>query len=92
MKKLFTTLALSCLLAGCADSKCKIEIKEEDAFNLAYEKSRELATSVIEAKSYEEFCEARTALEAYEEAFRTQIGGEEYEIFVTTSNEILGNI
>ena len=59
---------------------------------LAAEKSVELATKVIEANSYEEFSAARKELEAYEEAFRTQIGGEEYELFMTQCNEILSNI
>lgn len=92
MKKIFTTLALAGLMLSCTSDKDKIEIKEEDAYNLAYEKSTELATRVIEAESHEEFCKARAELEAYEEAFRTQIGGEEYDAFISTCNEILGNI
>ncbi len=92
MRKFITSLATLCLLVGCAGDKGKIEIKESDAPMLAVEKSAELATKVMEAKSYEEFCAARQELEAYEEAFRTQIGGEDYEYFMTTCNEILGNI
>ena len=92
MKKFLTVVATASLLAGCCSDHNKIEIKEANALAIAAEKSVELATKVIEAKSYEEFCAAREELEAYEEAFRTQIGGEEYELFMTQCNEILSNI
>ena len=55
----------------------------------AYDLSYELATRVMEADNHASFIEARAELEAYEEAFRTQIGGEEYEIFLEECNYIL---
>ncbi len=84
-------LCALCLLGSCA-KESKIVIKEEEAIVLSTEKSVELATKVIQAKSYEEFKAARQEIEAYEEAFRTQIGGEDYDYFVETCNEILGQI
>jgi len=92
MKKFLMVVAAASLLAGCCSDQNKIEIKEADASALAAEKSVELATKVVKAKSYEEFCAAREELEAFEEAFRTQIGGEDYDYFMTQCNEILGNI
>ena len=91
MKRCLKLLAAASLFVGCSHGQ-GIEIKESEAVSVAYDKSVELATRVAEAKSYEEFCAARQELEAYEEAFRTQIGGEDYEYFMTTCNEILGNI
>ena len=92
MKRFFTLLAVAFVAVSCSDNKSEIVIKEEDAIAASSEKSVELATKVIEAKSYEEFQAARQEIEAYEEAFRTQIGGEDYEYFVQTCNEILGQI
>lgn len=89
MKNYLMLLALAVLLVGCADRSSGIEIKEDEAMAVAYDKSYELATKVVEAKTYDEFVEARTELEKYEEAMRTQIGGEDYEVFVTSANEIL---
>ena len=92
MKRFFTLLAVAFAVASCCENKSEIVIKEEDAITASSEKSVELATKVIEAKSYEEFQAARQEIEAYEEAFRTQIGGEDYDYFVQTCNEILGQI
>ncbi|MBO5717616.1 MAG: hypothetical protein J6R50_05765 [Alistipes sp.] len=91
MKRFFMPLGALCLLCSCA-KESKIVIKEEEAIAISSEKSVELATKVIQAKSYEEFKAARQEIEAYEEAFRTQIGGEDYDYFVETCNEILGQI
>ena len=77
---------------ACADRGPAIEIKAEEAIGVAYDKSVELSTAVAEAKSYEEFVAARAELERYEEAMRTQIGGEDYEIFLQSANEVLSNI
>jgi hypothetical protein len=44
---------------------------------------------VKDATTYEEFRAAADELEAYEEAFRTQIGGESYTIFLEECNAIL---
>jgi hypothetical protein len=92
MKRCLTLLAVALIAASCCNKGNEIIIKEQEAVTVSSEKSVELATKVIEAKSYEEFKAARTELEAYEEAFRTQIGGEDYDYFVTTCNEILGQI
>ena len=91
MKRCIMLLGVVCLLGSCAEES-KIVIKEEEAIAASSEKSVELATKVIEAKSYEEFKAARQEIEAYEEAFRTQIGGEDYDYFVETCNDILGQI
>ena len=91
MKRCIMLLGVVCLLGSCAEES-KIVIKEEEAIAASSEKSVELATKVIEAKSYEEFQAARQEIEAYEEAFRTQIGGEDYEIFLQSANEVLSNI
>ncbi|MBO7286010.1 MAG: hypothetical protein J6U69_05385 [Alistipes sp.] len=92
MKRCLTLLAVALIAASCCNNGNEIVIKEQEAVTVSSEKSVELATKVIEAKSYEEFKAARTELEAYEEALRTQIGGEDYDYFVTTCNEILGQI
>ena len=91
MKRCIMLLGLVCLLGSCAEEG-KIVIKEEEAIAASSEKSVELATKVIEAKSYEEFQAARQEIETYEEAFRTQIGGEDYDYFVETCNSTLGQI
>jgi predicted transcriptional regulator len=77
---------------ACADRGNGVVINEEEAMGVAYDKSVELATAVAEAKSYEEFSEARAELEAYEEAMRQQIGGEDYEVFLSSANEVLKNL
>ena len=88
MKRCLKLLAAASLFVGCSHGQ-GIEIKESEAVSVAYDKSVELATRVAEAKSYEEFTVARQELEAYEEAMRTQIGGEEYLIFLEEANAVL---
>ena len=67
------------------------EYYQQNAMNWAYEKSAELATRIVEAKDYETFSAARAEFEAFEEAFREQIGGDEYLIFLEESALILNN-
>lgn len=69
-----------------------IVINEQDHENIAYDKSYELAERVIRATTYEEYQAAAEELRAYEEAFRTQIGGTSYLIFLEESNAVLGEI
>lgn len=92
MKRLFVLCVVALASVACANRDSAVEIKPEEAIGVAYDKSVELATAVVEAKSYEEFVEARAELERYEEAMRTQIGGEDYEIFLQSANEVLSNI
>ena len=88
MKRLFI-IALCAVAAAACTHKEAIKIDEQGAMNAAYDLSYELATRVVEADSHASFVEARAELEAYEEAFRTQIGGEEDEIFIEEGNYIL---
>lgn len=90
MKK---SIILGCALAlmACGGGKSEIKIDEQNHLNEAYNLSYELATVVKEATSYEEFRAAADKLKAYEEAFRTQIGGESYLIFLEECNAILNN-
>lgn len=60
--------------------------------SIAYDKSYELSQNIVEANTYEEFKAARTALTDYEDAFRTQIGGEEYQIFLEECNMMLNEL
>ena len=92
MKRLFVLCVVALASVACANRGPAVEIKAEEAIGVAYDKSVELATAVAEAKSYEEFVAARAELERYEEAMRTQIGGEDYDYFVQTCNDILGQI
>lgn len=92
MKRLFILCVVALASVACANRGPAVEIKAEEAIGVAYDKSVELATAVAEAKSYEEFVAARAELERYEEAMRTQIGGEDYEIFLQSANEVLSNI
>lgn len=66
-----------------------IIINEQNHLNEAYNLSADLAMRVKDATTYEEFRAAADELEAYEEAFRTQIGGESYTIFLEECNAIL---
>ena len=91
MKRL-TIIALCAAAAVACNNNKAITIDEQSAMNAAYDLSYELATRVMEADSYASFIEARAELEAYEEAMRTQIGGEDYEIFLQSANEVLSNI
>jgi hypothetical protein len=74
-------------VVGCADSGDKVVLSDQNTENQAYEISA-LAYKVVEAKSYEEFKAAREELEKYEEAFRTQIGGDAYLIYLEECNYI----
>ena len=88
MKRKISIFALAALATAC-NSGQGVTIDEQQAFGEAYDKSMEWATAVVEAKDYASCCEARATLEAYERAFREQIGGEEYLIFVEECNTIL---
>lgn len=72
-------------MVSCAD-KPKITINENNPSNDAYIMSDSLARGVVEARNYGEFKRARKSIEEYEEAMRTQIGGEAYLIFLEESN------
>ena len=87
MKRLFTMLFAAVSVVGCADSGDKVVLSDQNTENQAYEISA-LAYKVVEAKSYEEFKAAREELERYEEAFRTQIGGDAYLIYLEECNYI----
>ncbi len=87
MKRLFTMLFAAVAVVGCADSGDKVVLSDQNTENQAYEISA-LAYKVVEAKSYEEFKAAREELEKYEEAFRTQIGGDAYLIYLEECNYI----
>ena len=88
MKK---SIILGCALAlmACGGGKSEIKIDEQNHLNEAYNLSYELATRVKEATTHDEFRAAADELEAYKEAFRTQIGGESYLIFIEECNTIL---
>lgn len=80
-------------VVGCADrDKSGIVISDQNAENIAYDMSYELATKAVEAQNYEEFKRARVELEGYEEAFRDQIGGEAYLLYLEECNAILGEL
>ncbi len=80
-------------VVGCADKdKSEIVISDQNAENIAYDMSYELATKAVEAENYEEFKRARVELERYEEAFRDQIGGEAYLLYLEECNAILGEL
>lgn len=87
MKRLFTMLFAAVAVVGCANSGDKVVLSDQNTENQAYEISA-LAYKVVEAKSYEEFKAAREELEKYEEAFRTQIGGDAYLIYLEECNYI----
>ena len=87
MKRLFTMLFAAVAVVGCAGNDDKVVLSDQNTENQAYEISA-LAYKVVEAKSYEEFKAAREELEKYEEAFRTQIGGDAYLIYLEECNYI----
>ena len=68
------------------------EQQQQQHENEAYNYSYDLATRISEAQNYEEFKAAYDEIKAYEEAFRTQIGGDSYYIFLEESNYILNEI
>lgn len=88
MKRLIITLFAAAAMVGCAGKGEQVVINDQNPVNEAYEKSGELAYKAIEATSYEEFKRARVELEKYEEAFRTQVGGEAYLIYLEECNYI----
>ncbi|MBR5771419.1 MAG: hypothetical protein IKY20_07655 [Alistipes sp.] len=93
MKRLSIMLFAAVAVVGCADkNKSGIVISDQNAENIAYDMSYELATKAIEAQNYEEFKRARVELEGYEEAFRDQIGGEAYLLYLEECNAILGEL
>ncbi len=92
MKRLIITLFAAAAMVGCAGKGEQVVINDQNPVNEAYEKSGELAYKAIEATSYEEFKRARVELEKYEEAFRTQIGGEAYLIYLEECNYIFDEL
>ncbi len=88
MKRLFIMLSAVAAMVGCADKGSQVVISDQNPENEAYNLSGELAYKAIEAQSYEEFKSARAELEKYEEAFRDQIGGEAYLIYLEECNYI----
>ena len=89
MKKIMILGCAVALMACGAEKKREIIINEQNHLNEAYNLSADLAMRVKDATTYEEFRAAADELEAYEEAFRTQIGGESYTIFLEECNAIL---
>lgn len=89
MKKIVVLCVAAVAFASCGGNAEGVTIDEQNAMNVAYDLSLELATAVVEAESYEAFKSAREALENHEEAFREQIGGEEYLIFLEEANAVL---
>ena len=88
MKRVIITLFAAAAMVGCADKGAQVVINDQNPMNEAYEKSGELAYKAIEATTYEEFKSASAELEKYEEAFRTQVGGEAYLIYLEECNYI----
>lgn len=89
MKRLIVIGLAAVALVGCAEQKPKYEIDELNPTIEADVMSDSLARMVVEASTYEEFKAARENIEDYEEAMRTQIGGEAYLIFLEDSNDYL---
>lgn len=92
MKRLLITGLAVVSLVGCADEAPKIKINELNPTNEAYIMSDSLAQGIVEASNYEEFKKARKSIEEYEEAMRTQIGGEAYLIFLEECNYFMEEI
>lgn len=91
MKRLAIISLAAVAFAACGGNTEGVVIAEQNAMNAAYDLSYELSAAVLDATSYEEFKAARAAMESHEEAFRTQIGGEEYLIFLEECNAMLNN-
>lgn len=79
---------MAVVVSACCSNEKEIKINELNPEAEAVELSVN-AVDVIEAQSYEEFVAARLRLEQYEEAFRTQVGGDAYVIFLEECNYIL---
>ena len=92
MKRLLITGLAVVSLVGCADEASKIKINELNPTNEAYIMSDSLARGIVEASNYEEFTKARKSIEEYEEAMRTQIGGDAYLIFLEECNYFMEEI
>ena len=92
MKKLMLMVAAAVMFGACCNGEEGVVIDEQNHENVAYDKSYELSERVVNAASYEEFKAAAEELRAYEEAFRTQIGGDSYLIFLEECNIILNEI
>ena len=92
MKRLLITGLAVVSLVGCADEAPKIKINELNPTNEAYIMSESLAQGIVEASNYEEFNKARKSIEEYEEAMRTQIGGDAYLIFLEECNYFMEEI
>ncbi len=88
LKRILSAAAIAIMLSACCSDSKEIKINELNPEAAAYELSM-CATDVIEAQNYEEFTAARQRLEQYEEAFRTQVGGDAYVIFLEECNYIL---
>ena len=88
MKRLFIPLFAAVAMVGCAEGP-KIVIDDQNPTNEADVMSDSLARAVVEAQNYEQFKKARENIEAYEEAFRTQIGGEAYLVYLEACNYYL---
>ena len=93
MKRVFIMLVAAAAVVGCAEqSKQQIVISDQYPDDVAFDMSYELATKAVEAENYEQFKKARVELEMYEEAFRDQIGGDAYLLYLEECNAILGEL
>lgn len=91
MKRLFIILFAAVGVCSCADGGTQVTLSDQNTINEAYTKS-ELAYDVITADSYDAFIKARAEVEKYEEAFRTQVGGEAYLIYLEECNYIFDEL
>ena len=74
------------------DNDSHIVIDVQNHLNEAYVYSDELASKVVSAQTYDEFVKARDEMNQYKDAFKTQIGGESYKVFLEECNYILDEI
>lgn len=88
LKRMLSVAAIAVVVSACCSNEKEIKINELNPEADAVELSVN-AVDVIEAQSYEEFVVARQRLEQYEAAFRTQVGGDAYVIFLEECNYIL---
>ena len=81
MKRIIVALGAVVALSACCNRGGEaVVIDEQNHLNEAYDLSYELATAVKAAADN---------IKAHKEAFREQIGGESYQIFLEESNLIL---
>lgn len=86
-------LAAAAAVVGCAEKKQQeIVIDDQNAELVADTMSYKLAYRALDAKNHEEFKAVRVELEQYEEAFRDQIGGEAYLLYLEQANDILSEL